>query len=474
MKKHTRRSKRGSVPDLPLTVDDKHGDEKRVRESEIENEAPKSENEALKHTMTDVSSTSGADAQNMKEDYSERSSNQVSELKKKLDVLSQLSAKKFRIPDEADESHEIHKLKAQKVQLQCKLKLESMQFRLCKASLEKEILQLKREQRRTVYKMHVLLALNQRQKHVLQRKMEEALVVRKQLKRVLQSKEAATCKRAGVRIGQTARIQGLKHGIDTKVQLPKVGIDYERETQKMIDEMKKLELESKMIWEEKPSYSLQGDKVSVTESELSDLREEMAKLSGLIGQMNLSKAHTIQNEKTQVSAAHSSVSGSVGAAVHSSTSIGSSVLISTTDASETENSEQAKNETEKPAPGLCCSCSKKSLCKTLKCGCRAVGSSCGASCGCAISKCSNRDQLPVMFDISPQSETAEKMLSYSGDTEKAKSSDQDTMIPKDDKKGTQMNKGFEFEKQPLRDIGNITIKQNARKPGCSRRGHKVV
>jgi len=41
--------------------------------------------------------------------------------------------------------------------------------------------------------------------------------------------------------------------------------------------------------------------------------------------------------------------------------------------------------------GLCCSCSKKSLCKTNKCKCRSAGGSCGASCGCTHFKCTNRE-----------------------------------------------------------------------------------
>ena len=45
----------------------------------------------------------------------------------------------------------------------------------------------------------------------------------------------------------------------------------------------------------------------------------------------------------------------------------------------------------KAGPKGCCSCSKKSLCKTMKCECRATNGSCGTSCGCAPAKCTNRD-----------------------------------------------------------------------------------
>ena len=46
-------------------------------------------------------------------------------------------------------------------------------------------------------------------------------------------------------------------------------------------------------------------------------------------------------------------------------------------------------------PGTCCSCSKSSFCKLKKCECRAAGGTCGDSCSCAPSKCSNRETIKV-------------------------------------------------------------------------------
>ncbi|GLT79919.1 hypothetical protein SLA2020_513860 [Shorea laevis] len=484
MKKINRRSKQRSVSDSPSPssiVDNKQDHDQRVRDLEIENEALKREIEELRYKVANVSPTSDVGAQKLKDDYCGKSNSlagQVVKLKKKLDVLSQLSSKKFKNADAANNfQDEIQKLKAQKVQLQCKMKLESMQFRLCKASLEKEILQLKKEQRRNGYKMHVLLALNQRQKHVLQRKTEEAFMVRKQLKERLESRKAASCKIAGAKNGQTVRIQGHKHGLDVKVQLPKIGTEYEHQMREMADEIKKLELESEMIQEEKSGYTLQDDEAAVTELELRDLREEMTRLSCLISQMKMSKAQVVQSEKKQVHEVQSLISArSEVDAVQSSLSAGSDVFASTTDASETERSEGVNNMTEKPASGVCCSCSKKSLCKTLKCGCRAFGSSCGASCGCAISKCTNRDQLQIKLDCSPQSEMADNIVNSSGKTEEVKSTYQDKMLPetKVGKKDPKMNEDFGLKKQPLRDIGNITNKHNAGKPSRTKKVQKSV
>jgi len=45
------------------------------------------------------------------------------------------------------------------------------------------------------------------------------------------------------------------------------------------------------------------------------------------------------------------------------------------------------------ASDICCSCSINSSCKTTKCICRAMGSSCGNSCGCQVNKCENRSSI---------------------------------------------------------------------------------
>lgn len=52
--------------------------------------------------------------------------------------------------------------------------------------------------------------------------------------------------------------------------------------------------------------------------------------------------------------------------------------------------EETESVIEKNSSPICCSCSKSSSCKTKKCECRADGNLCGASCGCIVSKCSNR------------------------------------------------------------------------------------
>lgn len=47
--------------------------------------------------------------------------------------------------------------------------------------------------------------------------------------------------------------------------------------------------------------------------------------------------------------------------------------------------------------GVCCSCSKVSLCKTSRCECRAASGICGLSCSCEPTRCSNREEAGNMF-----------------------------------------------------------------------------
>lgn len=62
---------------------------------------------------------------------------------------------------------------------------------------------------------------------------------------------------------------------------------------------------------------------------------------------------------------------------------------------------------QKTSDVCCCSCSKWSFCKTLKCECRAAGGNCGISCGCNPNKCSNREVKIKDLGALPQLELLE-------------------------------------------------------------------
>ncbi|KAE9457317.1 hypothetical protein C3L33_10753, partial [Rhododendron williamsianum] len=212
--------------------------EKKVHELEHEKRALQKEIEELRYNLENMSSTSDEGAQKLKEDYLQKLNvleSQVAVLKKKQDAQAQLLRQKQKSDEAAKRLHdEIHRIKMQKVQLQQKIKQESEQFRLWKASREKEVLQLKKEGRRNEYEMHKLLALNQRQKMVLQRKTEEASMATKRLKELLESRKTSSreTSAAGNSNGpgiQKSLMQTIEHELEITVRVHEVRSEYERQ-----------------------------------------------------------------------------------------------------------------------------------------------------------------------------------------------------------------------------------------------------
>lgn len=101
------------------------------------------------------------------------------------------------------------------------------------------------------------------------------------------------------------------------------------------------------------------------------------------------------------------------------------------DSSQPKTFEETVCKKEKSKPEVCCSCTKKSLCKTKNCKCRANGNGCGDSCGCLAAKCSNREEI-VKPDKATELVDGKKPSGISHDDKDAK-------------------------KQALRDIGNMRV-----------------
>lgn len=231
--------------------------EKKVLDLEQEKKTLQKEIEQLRCNLANLSSNSDGSTQKLKENYLQKLNfleAQVSELKKKQDAQAQLLRQKQKSDEAAKRlQDDIQRIKNQKVQLQQKIKLESEQFRLWKASREKEVLQLKKEGRRNEYEMHKLLALNQRQKMVLQRKTEEAAMATKRLKEVLDSRKATSRIPYGEGNNNGPSIQALMHAIEHEIEVTKrvheVRCEYERQMEeraKMAKEMAELKEEAQL------------------------------------------------------------------------------------------------------------------------------------------------------------------------------------------------------------------------------------
>ncbi|KAK8480438.1 hypothetical protein V6N13_056955 [Hibiscus sabdariffa] len=236
----------------------KHLYEKKVNELEHEKRALQKEIEELKHNLGNISSPSDIGAQKLKEEYLHKLNvleSQVAELKKKQDAHTQLLRQKQKSDEAAKRlQDEIQKIKSQKVQLQQKIKQEAEQFRLWKASREKEVQQLKKEGRRNEYEMHKLLAMNQRQKMVLQRKTEEAAMATKRLKELLESRKASSREASSAGNGSSAGVQAImqaaEHELEVTVRVHEVRSEYERQMEeraRMAKELSRLKEEAEML-----------------------------------------------------------------------------------------------------------------------------------------------------------------------------------------------------------------------------------
>ncbi|XP_010426568.1 PREDICTED: kinesin-like protein KIN-4B [Camelina sativa] len=169
--------------------------EKKMMELEKEKRTVQVERDLLLAEVEELAASSDRQAQVARDNHAQKLKaleTQISNLKKKQENQVEVLKQKQKSEDAAKRlKAEIQYIKAQKVQLQQKMKQEAEQFRQWKASQEKELLQLKKEGRKTEHERLKLEALNRRQKMVLQRKTEEAAMVTKRLKELLEARKSS-------------------------------------------------------------------------------------------------------------------------------------------------------------------------------------------------------------------------------------------------------------------------------------------
>ncbi|KAF3329159.1 chromosome-associated kinesin KIF4 [Carex littledalei] len=258
--------------------------EKKLMDMEQEKKSLQKEIEDLRCKLSNISSLPDESGKKLKEDYLHKLNTleaQVSELKKKQETQAQMLRQKQKSDEAARRlQDEIQRIKSQKVQLQQKIKHESEQFRAWKASREKEVLQLKKEGRRNEYEMHKLLALNQRQKMVLQRKTEEAAMATKRLKELLEAKKASS--------RELANGPGIQHELEVTVRVHEVRSQYERQMQEraaMSKEIARLKEETEMLRKKIMSDYPQTMSPSARSSRISALENMLAASSSTMVSM---------------------------------------------------------------------------------------------------------------------------------------------------------------------------------------------
>ncbi|KAL5207040.1 hypothetical protein ABZP36_031475 [Zizania latifolia] len=261
--------------------------EKKLHEMEQEKKALQKEIENLRHALTNISYSTDESSQKLKENYLQKLNtleSQVSELKKKQEAQQQLLRQKQKSDDAAKRlQEEIHRIKSQKVQLQQKSKQESEQFRSWKAAREKEVLQLKKEGRRNDYEMHKLLALNQRQKMVLQRKTEEATMATKRLKELLEAKKST---RDAYGSASSSGIQVLMRAIDDELEVTVRAYELRSHYERQIQERATISKEIAKLKEcpQAMSPSARSSRISALENMLSSSSSAMVSMASQLSE----------------------------------------------------------------------------------------------------------------------------------------------------------------------------------------------
>ncbi|KAK8988866.1 hypothetical protein V6N11_030240 [Hibiscus sabdariffa] len=221
----------------------KHHFGKKIQELEDEKRAVQQERDRLLAEIENLCAGSDGQKQKVQDIHSQKLKSleaQIMELKKKQENQVQLLKQKQKSDEAAKRlQDEIQFIKAQKVQLQHRIKQEAEQFRQWKASQEKELLQLRKEGRRNEYERHKLQSLNQRQKMVLQRKTEEAAMATKRLKELLEARKSSVRDNSAIANGngingqtnEKALQRWLDHELEVMVNVHEVRFEYEKQSQ---------------------------------------------------------------------------------------------------------------------------------------------------------------------------------------------------------------------------------------------------
>ncbi|XP_047324902.1 kinesin-like protein KIN-4A [Impatiens glandulifera] len=215
---------------------------KKIMELEEEKRTVQQERDRLLAEVENLAANNDGQTQKMQDIHTQKLKSleaQIQDLRRKQENQVQLLKQKQKSDEAAKRlQEEIQYIKAQKVQLQQRMKQEAEQFRQWKASREKELLQLRKEGRRNEYERHKLQALNQRQKMVLQRKTEEAAMATKRLKELLEARKSSARDNSGTNgNGTTAQNnekalqRWLDHELEVMDNVNEVRYEYEKQSQ---------------------------------------------------------------------------------------------------------------------------------------------------------------------------------------------------------------------------------------------------
>ncbi|KAH9621896.1 hypothetical protein KSS87_019085 [Heliosperma pusillum] len=436
--------------------------EKKVLELEHEKKVLQKEIEDLRHKLGNISSTSDDGAQKLKEDYLHKLNvleSQVSALKKKQEAQAQILRQKQKSDEAAKRlQDEIQRIKSQKVQLQNKIKQESEQFRMWKASREKEVLQLDCENALMVcYFSLPCEVLRSHDARFRRTKMAQEIARLKEEAEMLKQNNMSPCPETMSPGARNSRIFALENMLSTSSSalVSMASQLSEAEERERVfngkgrwNQVRSLaELKTLMNYLFNIASSsrcmVRDREIECREKdlEIKELKEKVVKLNGFVRQLekqNVELVHQLEqaqnnagrtydlrqgprasgffkfggntaelledmdtsesdhnsdedsgddewvNSMFLVKKRNARMNGRSGSNSQDNDSGGSLNMDDLTDTSATAK--------EKSVAATCCSCSKQSFCKTVKCECRASGGKCSASCSCSLKKCINREE----------------------------------------------------------------------------------
>ncbi|XP_020547155.1 kinesin-like protein KIN-4C [Sesamum indicum] len=121
---------------------------------------------------------------------------------------------------------------------------------------------------------------------------------------------------------------------------------------------------------------------------------------------------------------------------------------------------------------VCCSCSKHSSCKTLRCECRAASGNCTPSCSCGRNKCSNREEVSAKDLLQP--ETAGNMLDTDEKERSKNLASHGAMLLQTALSEKPVNANDGVTRKPLSDIRNNLANASVPKPNLRKKWRKSV
>lgn len=248
----------------------------------------------LEHEMEELKATLQAKSTNISAKLAEERrrrvkslENEIAEMRKKnLHQANLLKQRDQDVTKIKDMAREIHEMKQKKVKLIKTMKTESEEFRKWKLDFGKEVVQLRAKDRKRDVEMRKTKDQNERERNVLKRKVEEALMSNKRLKDALDKNRNAQAQRkktAGNSAGSNNKTDQITGIIDNEIEIIYSVVDAKHALRQLIDNrslmsMKLLSLKKhnkQPSADEKAIIAALQEDIEMRNAQISDFQEKI-------------------------------------------------------------------------------------------------------------------------------------------------------------------------------------------------------